>query len=78
MQKGECIAKSQPMFNVYSMSLEDFYNFGNLHSTTSSPLTIKKKCENGDLFKLSEMVWIQIRKESPGKLFLNIRRKKKY
>jgi hypothetical protein len=78
MQKGECIAKSQPMFNVYSMSLENFYNFGNLHSTTSSPLTIKKKCENGDSFKLSAMVWIQIRKEGPGKLFLNIRRKKKY
>jgi hypothetical protein len=38
----------------------------------------QEKCENGDPFKLSEMVWIQIRKESPGKLFLNIRRKKKY
>jgi hypothetical protein len=69
MQKGECIAKSQPMFNVYSMSLEDFYNFDNLHSTTSSPLTIKKKCENGDPFKLSAMVWIQIRKESPVNFF---------
>jgi hypothetical protein len=59
----------KPMFNVYSMSLEDFYNFGNLCSTTLSPLINRKKCESGEPFKLSEVVWLQIRKESPGKLF---------
>jgi hypothetical protein len=57
------------MFNVYSMNLEDFYDFGNLCSTTSSPLINRKKCESGEPFKLSEVVWIQIRKESPGETF---------
>jgi hypothetical protein len=57
------------MFNVYSMNLEDFYDFGNLCSTTSSPLINRKKCESGEPFKLSEVVWIQIRKESPEETF---------
>lgn len=56
-------------FSVVNMETTDFKDFLSLTKGNNSPLIHRKKYENGNDFKISQLVHIQIRSDQPGKVF---------
>lgn len=63
------IASNKNPFSVMNMETIDFKNFISLIEGSSSPFLHRKKLENGDDFKISQVVHIQVRSEERGKVF---------
>lgn len=60
--------KTGPPFNVVRMMLENFLSFTSL-TERSGPLIQRKQCIDGSSFQISSAVWLQVKKNEPGKLF---------
>lgn len=51
------------------MEIEDFKNFEKLYTGKNAPFVSRKKNDNGDLFKISKVVWLQVKKDNLGVLY---------
>lgn len=56
-------------FTVLNMEITDFKDFLSLINSTNAPFIQRKKFENGNDFKISQVVHLQVRSEQPGKVF---------
>lgn len=56
-------------FKVHVLMLEDFKSFSSLMDTSKSPLIARKRTTENSQFHISNVVWLQIRKNSFGKLY---------
>lgn len=63
------LCSTKKPFCVVGMETEDFLNFKNLCDGLTSPLVMRKKNESGEDFLISQVVHLQVRRESPGILF---------
>nr|CAH7762218.1 unnamed protein product [Callosobruchus chinensis] len=61
--------KNTNPFVVISMDIEDFRDMTCLSKGANSPLVYRSKDSTGGSFYLSQVVWIQVKKENPGILY---------
>ncbi|KAJ8721081.1 hypothetical protein PYW08_006846 [Mythimna loreyi] len=55
-------------FEVFDMELQHFKDLTSLYKK-NGPLVMRKKNKDGQEFKISECVWLQLKQEQPGTLF---------
>nr|CAH7726499.1 unnamed protein product [Callosobruchus chinensis] len=60
---------TSPKFSVIDMGIKDFLDMKSLYNDKNSAFIKGRKCESGNVLRISEAVHLQVKRDRPGHLF---------